>query len=463
MAGAWPLNIVMTFLYFMLALLLLVSVHEFGHFWVARRLGVKVLRFSFGFGKVLARWHAKSGTEYVWSLLPFGGYVQMLDEEEGPVADADKPFAFNRQSAWVKIAIAFAGPLFNFIFAFCALWLVLVVGIQSLAPMIDNVLPGSVAAKAGLVAQQEIVAMNHQPISSWRDFQYALMPFIGTSDTVSLTVKSMVNGESSTASLALVEGQLDGKNPDLLATLGIKPFVPKIPPLVGEVVNNSPAQLAGFKTGDEVLVVDGVAIKDWLNLLELIKHRPHQDIPMMVKRQGQVMQLHVKLGSVEINGHEVGLLGIRSQPQQWPTGWLRLQRLGPIEAVGTAFKQTVQLTESSILLMGRLVLGKVSLHGISGPVGIAQIAGASARNGFAYYVFFLAIISISLGVLNLLPIPLLDGGHILYYFCELIRRRPLSTEIKTIGLYIGFIMLMGLMVLAVTNDLERLIHGGATG
>ena len=253
----------LTFFYFILALFLLVTVHEYGHFIVARWCGVKVLRFSFGFGKVLARWHDKQGTEFAWSLFPFGGYVKMLDEEEGPVASAEKHLAFNNQSVWKKIAIAFAGPLFNFLFAFVALWLVLVVGIQSLAPMIDGVIPGSLAAKAGLRARQEIIAFNHQPISSWRDFQYALMPLMGSSESVPVTVKAMKSGEQSLLTLPLTEWQFDGKTPDVLATLGIKPFVPTIPPVVGAVVADSPAAAAGFKVGDEVLSVDGVVMTDW--------------------------------------------------------------------------------------------------------------------------------------------------------------------------------------------------------
>ena len=449
----------LTLFYFILALFLLVTVHEYGHFIVARWCGVKVLRFSFGFGKVLARWYDKRGTEFAWSLFPLGGYVKMLDEEEGPVPSAEKHLAFNNQSVWKKIAIAFAGPLFNFLFAFVALWLVLVVGIQSLAPMIDSVIPGSIAAKAGLTARQEIIAFNHQPISSWRDFQYALMPLMGASESVPVTVKSMVNGEQSLLTLPLAEWQFDGKTLDVLATLGIKPFVPTIPPVVGAVVADSPAEAAGFKVGDEVLSVDGVVMTDWLNLLDLIQKNPGKLMSIVVKRQGNEARLPVKIGVAESNGHDMGLLGIRSKLVNWPPGWLRTQREGPVKALGVAFKHTVELTAASFTLIGRLATGKISLQGISGPVGIAQGAGESARGGFSYYVSFLALISISLGVLNLLPIPLLDGGHLLYYFMELIRRRSLSPEFKSVGMYLGLAFLMALMVLALTNDIGRLANG----
>lgn len=450
------MNVVMTLFYFTLALLLLVIVHEFGHFIVARLCGVKVLRFSFGFGKVLASFHDKRGTEYAWSLFPFGGYVKMLDEEEGPVTAAERHLAFNQQSVWAKIAIALAGPLFNFIFAFAALWLVLVVGILSLAPMISSVTPASIAAKSGLTAQEEIIALNHQPIGSWRDFQYALIPLMGTHDPVSLTVKSMVNGQLSTHHLALADWQLDGQHPDLLATLGIHPFVPSLPPIVGEVLPHSPADTAGFRVLDVVASVDGVVMTDWLELLDVVKKNPGKRMFIEVKRQGKLERLPVEIGVSRRDGHAIGLLGVRSKQVNWPVGWLRVQREGPVVAIGHAFKQTVSLTKTTFVLMGRLVTGKVSLRGISGPVGIAEGAGESARGGFSYYVFFLALMSISLGALNLLPIPLLDGGHLLYYCLELIRRRPLSAELRWVGMVIGFTFLMALMVVALTNDLGRL-------
>ena len=451
------MNIVWTLFYFILALLLLVTVHEYGHFIVARWCGVKVLRFSFGFGKVLAHWRDKRGTEYAWSLIPLGGYVKMLDEEEGFVAPAEKHLAFNNQSLWVKIAIASAGPLFNFLFAFCALWLVLVVGIQSFAPMIGRVLPGSIAERGGLQAQEEIIALNDKPIFSWRDFQYALMPLVGSNDTVQITVKSMLNGKQMKRKLELTGWQLDGKKSDVLGTLGIKPFVPAVPPVVNEVFSNSTAKSAGLKVGDIVLKVDGVAITDWLDMLSIIKDNPDKLMTIVVRRDGKEVQLPVKVGKARLDGVEVGVLGVLSKHVDWPAGWLRVQREGPIVALGSALRQTVELTAASFSLVGRLVMGKVSLQGISGPIGIAQGAGESAHSGFSYYMFFLALISISLGVINLLPIPLLDGGHLLYYVLELIRQRPLSAEFKSIGMVVGFTFLIALMILALTNDLGRLL------
>lgn len=445
-----------TLLYFLLALVLLVTIHEYGHFQVARWCGVKVLRFSFGFGKILARFYDKKGTEYAWSLFPLGGYVKMLDETEGDVPEQEKPFAFNNQSVLVRIAIVVAGPLFNFIFAFIALWLVLVIGMHSLAPMIDSVKPNSIAAQAGLGSKQEIIALNGVNINSWRDFQYAMMPLIGSQETVSLTVKSMVNGQESKLLLPLANWQMDDKKPDPIKSLGIVPFVPTIPPVIGEVVPDSPAEKAGLRIGDEIIKVNGQHFDDWLYLVGYVRERPDSKIDLEIERQGKSQKIAVYTGSQENNGKLEGYLGVRSQKVDWPAHWLRLERQTPILALGTAFKQTIQLTGTTFILMGRLVTGKLGLNSISGPVGIAQGAGDSGRGGLVSYLFFLALVSISLGALNLLPIPMLDGGHLLYYVLEIIRRKPLSEGVKSAGLYFGLLLLVALMFVALSNDISRL-------
>lgn len=445
-----------TLLYFLLALVLLVTIHEYGHFQVARWCGVKVLRFSFGFGKILARFYDKKGTEYAWSLFPLGGYVKMLDETEGDVPEKEKPFAFNNQSVLVRIAIVVAGPLFNFIFAFIALWLVLVIGMHSLAPMIDSVKPNSIAAQAGLGSKQEIIALNGVNINSWRDFQYAMMPLIGSQETVSLTVKSMVNGQESKLLLPLANWQMDDKKPDPIKSLGIVPFVPTIPPVIGEVVPDSPAEKAGLRIGDEIIKVNGQHFDDWLYLVGYVRERPDSKIDLEIKRQGKLQKIAVYTGIQENNGKLEGYLGVRSQKVDWPAHWLRLERQTPILALGTAFKQTMQLTGTTFILMGRLVTGKLGLNSISGPVGIAQGAGDSGRGGLVSYLFFLALVSVSLGALNLLPIPMLDGGHLLYYVLEIIRRKPLSEGVKSAGLYFGLLLLVALMFVALSNDISRL-------
>lgn len=444
--------------YFLLALLLLVVIHEYGHFQVARWCGVKVLRFSFGFGKILASWHDKKGTEYVWSLFPLGGYVKMLDETEGEVREEEKHLAFNRQPMWKKIAIVVAGPLFNFLFAFLMLWLVAIIGIKSLAPMIEAVTPGSIAEKAGLSAQQEIIALNDVPIRSWRDFQYAIMPYVGSEDNLRLTVKSLKNGEKTSLILPLADWHLDSKKPDLLASFGLIPFIPSIPPVIGEVLKDTPAANTPLKINDEIVAVDGKPIEDWLELVRYVKEHPNETIQLKVKRDGRLSSFALTIGSKKINGNQQGFLGLKSKKVDWPENWLRIQRESVLDAIPVAMNQTAHLTGATLTLIGRLVMGDISLNNISGPVGIAKGAGDSARSGIVYYFSFLALVSISLGVLNLLPVPMLDGGHLLFYAIEAIRRKPLTDEFKAAGIYTGLILLVALMLVALVNDISRLTY-----
>ncbi|CEK09696.1 RIP metalloprotease RseP [Legionella hackeliae] len=448
---------VATLFYFFLALLVLITVHEYGHFIVARLCGVKVLRFSFGFGKVLARWHDKKGTEYAWSLFPLGGYVKMLDEAEGDVPENEKHLAFNNKSVWARIAIVVAGPLFNFILAFFALWLVLVIGIQSLAPMIDKVEPNSIASQAGLKAKQEILTLNDKKIDSWRDFQFALMPLLGSDDTIHLTVKSLADGKRSSLSLPLKQWKIDANNPDPLGSLGISPFIPSIPPIIGEVVSDSPAGKVGLQKGDVIQQMNGKPLNDWLDMVSYVRAHPDTMLTLSVLREGKIHHFPVRIGAKTENNGKEGFLGIRSEKVDWPAQWLRVQRQGPIDALSTAFAQTVELTGATFSLIGRFATGKLGLKSISGPVGIAQGAGESARSGLAYYLSFLALVSISLGVLNLLPIPMLDGGHLLYCLVEIIRGQPLSEEVRSFGIYLGLVFLVALTILALSNDVSRLI------
>jgi regulator of sigma E protease len=445
-----------TVLYFILALLLLVTVHEYGHFQVARWCGVKVLRFSFGFGPILLRLYDRKGTEYVWSLIPLGGYVKMLDEAEAPVPDAEKHMAFNQQSLLARAAIVIAGPLFNFLFAFVALWLVLVIGIYSLAPIVDSVTANSIAARAGLNSKQEIIALNDTPINSWREVQYALMPFIGSSGTLVLQVKSLTDGHKSRITLPLSDWHLDDKKPDPIKSLGIIPFEPSVPPIIGEVLPDSPGQISGLQVGDIFISVDGNTFDDWNYLVNYVKNKPLTKVVLALKRNGRLHQVPLVIGEQELSGKKVGYIGIRSQKIHWPPNWLRLEREGPIKALGVAFKQTIQLTTTTFTLMGRLLTGQLGLKSISGPVGIAEGAGDSGRSGLVYYLFFLALVSISLGALNLLPIPMLDGGHLLFYAIEIIRGKPLSDKAKSAGVTIGLLLLFALMCVSLSNDIARL-------
>lgn len=445
-----------TLFYFIIALLLLVIFHELGHFLVARYFGVKVLRFSFGFGKVLFSWQDKRGTDYALSLLPLGGYVKMLDEEEGDVLPEERHLAFNNKPLFARAAIVLAGPVFNFLFAFIAFWLVLVIGMYSLAPIIDHVKPDSLAAKTGFAAHEEIIAINDQPVNSWHDFQYSMMPLLGSDDQALVTVKSLDSHEKKTLSLDLSQWVLDAKKMDALDSLGIVPFLPAIPTVVGGMLDDGPGKKAGIEVGDHIQRIDGKIYDDWLDVTDYVKQHPNQSMLLLILRQGKEKSIRITSGSRDNNGKTEGFLGLYSKKVDWPKQWFRLQRQNPFLALKTAAKQTFQLTLSSFQLIGRFISGKLSLHTISGPVGIAQGAGQSAQGGFVSYLSFLALISISLGVLNLLPIPMLDGGHLLFYAFEFICRRPLPEMTKLIGTYVGLAFLLAIMVLALSNDIARL-------
>lgn len=444
-----------SFFYFILALIILITIHEFGHFIVARMCGVKVLRFSFGFGKVLFSVKDKLGTEYAWSLFPLGGYVKMLDESEGYVPPKERHLAFNRKSVFKRIAIVIAGPLFNFIFAFVALWLVLVIGIKSIAPIIAEVHPESMGQKIGLEKGQEIVAFDNKKIRSWRDFQFAIVPVMGKTDFATMVVKTKDN-QFKTISIPLFDWEIDSKKPDILKTLGITPFIPLIPPVVGEVVINSPAEKAGLKKGDVIISLNNKPTNDWIEFAKFIKEHPNTKINLKIARNSIYEPITVYTNSVREHGKDVGVIGVKSEKIELPKNWVRIQKENPLSALGVAFNQTITLTKATFILMGRLVIGKLPMASVSGPIGIAQGAGGSARGGLSYYLAFLALVSISLGVLNLLPIPVLDGGHLLYYVIEVVTGKPLSERMQIIGTYIGLFLLAMVMSLAISNDLIRI-------
>jgi regulator of sigma E protease len=448
---------VMTLFYFFLALLILITVHEFGHFWVARKCGVKVLRFSFGFGKVLFSWRDKKQTEYAFSAFPLGGYVKMLDETEEAVPQNERHLAFNNQAVYKKTAIVLAGPLFNFIFAILALWLMNVIGISSLAPIIGSVKQDSIAAHAGVKPNQEVLAVNGEKVSSWRQFQYAIIPIIGTSSPLKLSVKSNRTNQQQTLALDLSNWQLDSKNPDILTSFGIEPYIPKVPPIVGTVVEGMPAQSAGIKTGDIILSMNEEPIDDWFKLVQKVQNSPGESLRLTVLRGKKRLTFEIRPVTKTLNKQTVGFIGLTSKKYEWPKQWFRTHRYSPIMALKKAIIQTMNLSITTVKMIGRLIIGKISFKTISGPIGIAQGAGQSAQGGMAYYLSFLALVSISLGVLNLLPIPMLDGGHLLYYFVEIIIRREVSEQAKALGFNIGLILLITLMILAVFNDVSRLV------
>ncbi|MCH9755849.1 MAG: RIP metalloprotease RseP [Gammaproteobacteria bacterium] len=446
----------LTVFYFMLALFLLVTIHEAGHFFVARWCGVKVLRFSFGFGPVLLSRRDKRGTEFVFSLIPLGGYVKLLDEANGEVSAEERHLAFNTKSIGARIAIILGGPLFNFLLAFFAFWWVSMIGMAALAPVIDEVQPVSVAATAGFLSQDEITTINGKSVASWRDVRYALMPHMGGHGLLDMGVVSRIDGKKRRLQVPLGPWSAPSPETDLITQLGVTPFLPKILPRVAEVYADTPAMKAGLLVGDEVLAVDGQTISDWRELVNYVKTRPDQKIVLTLKRGQKQKQLDVQLGHQMQAGKSEGMLGVLSERGHWPSDLVRMQRAGPIDALRLASSQTWLFTEATVVWIGRMFLGDLPVKNLSGPLGMAQGAGDSARGGLVYYLSFLALVSIGLGVLNLLPIPILDGGQLVYSLIELLTGRPLSERSKVVGVSMGLVFLMALTAVALRNDVIRL-------
>lgn len=453
------MSIVSTIFFTIIALGVLVSFHEFGHFWVARRCGVKVLRFSIGFGKPLLRWRDKRGTEYVIAWLPLGGYVRMVDEREDEVAPEDRPYAFNRKSVWKRMAIVLAGPVANFVLAVVAYWVVFVHGMAGIAPVIGEVVPGSIAAKAGLEAGQEIIAVDGKPTPTLQQLQERLVNRIGDSGEIRFTVSYPDSQVEYTSVGTLDQWMGDSDSPELLNGIGIAPYRPSALPIAGEIVPDSPAERAGLKVGDRIVSADGQPIPSWRAWLTFLQERPGETISVAVERDGENLVTETTLDSVaDENGRQVGRIGMGIQPQtlSWPEHMRRDTQYGPLAAVGKALIQTGETSAMILGALKKMVTGRISAKHLSGPITIAKVAGQTAEYGLVYFLKFMALLSVSLGVLNLLPIPVLDGGHLMYYIVEAVKGSPVSEKVQMLGYRVGLFLVIGLMAFALYNDFMRL-------
>jgi regulator of sigma E protease len=443
---------------FMLAVTLgiVVTVHEFGHFWVARRCGVKVLKFSVGFGRSVWSRQAQDGVEYAIGVLPLGGYVKMLDEREAPV-DADlKAQAFNNKPPAQRIAIAAAGPMFNFILAIIVYFVLFLAGERGLAPVIGNVEPGSIAEMAGLESDQEIVAIDGQKTLTWQAVNFALLERLGDSGTIEFSVIYPPSQQVYSSQANLDRWLAGAEDVDLIRELGIEPYRPVIPAIIGGLADDGAAMKAGLQVGDEFVSIDGSTISDWMALVEEVKRSAGQERWLGILREGLPLTIAVQIEAAVVDGDTIGRLGVYPAPVDFPVNMIRYLERGPMESLAAALERTGALVVFTLDSMKKMVEGLISPKNLSGPITIAKVATATAERGWASYFEFIALLSVSLGVLNLLPIPVLDGGHILYYAIEWIAGRPVPERVQIMGYQIGLFLVTCLMVFALYNDVARL-------
>lgn len=440
----------------LVALGVLVTFHEFGHFWVARRCGVKVLRFSVGFGMPLVRWHDRQGTEFVIAAIPLGGYVKMLDEREGDVPPEQLDRSFNRKSVRQRIAIVAAGPVANFLLALVFFWAVAMLGSQQVRPVIGAVGVGSLAADAGLQVGQEIVAVNGEPTPGWAAVNLQLVRRLGESGTLSVNVRDQGSTTDSPRQIVLKDWLRGVEEPNPIDALGIRPWRPALLPVLAQLDPKGPAQAAGLQVGDRLLMLDGEPLDEWQQLVDRVQAMPAEAITLLVTRDGREMQVAVTLAARGEGEARRGYLGAGVEGVEWPAEMLREVSFGPFEAVAEGFRRTWTMSLLTLDSLKKMLFGELSVKNLSGPITIAKVAGASAESGLGDFLNFLAYLSISLGVLNLLPIPVLDGGHLLYYLVEWVRGRPLSERVQGWGMQIGISLVVGVMLLALINDLGRL-------
>ncbi|MCZ8131306.1 MAG: RIP metalloprotease RseP [Steroidobacteraceae bacterium] len=445
---------------FLVAIGVLIAVHEYGHFAVARRLGFKVLRFSIGFGKPLVRHVGRDGVEYVLAAIPLGGYVKLADEREGPVPDADLERAFNRRPVWARIAVLVAGAGANFLFAIAAFWALFMLGVPGLKPVVGEVREDSIAAAAGLVTDDEIVEVDGDAVGTREAAVLGMLGVVVDRGRLELVVNR--DGAEVPLVLEVPESQRRSLTEPgaWSAGLGFDFTEPDLPTTVGRVVEGGAAAAAGLRTGDEILAVDGERVTDFRDLVALIRGRPGETVTLDVQRGDERLRLPVAVrgerDSTLPDNPLVGRIGISPGGQAtFPPGHETVERYGPFGAVVPALNETWEKTALTVKFLGRMLTGDVSLKNVSGPISIANYAGLSALSGIGAFLSFLAIISISLGVLNLLPIPILDGGQVVYQLAEAVKGSPLSERAQMLGQQVGIVLLILLMSLAFYNDIAR--------
>lgn len=445
-------------LIFISTLAILIAFHEYGHFLIARRCGVKVLRFSIGFGPVLWRFYDKQGTEFAVSALPFGGYVKMLDEREDEVAESEKHLSFNSKTPWQRMAIAAAGPVANFLLAIFVYWLVFLQGSTGLLPQVFSVEEHSIASQAGLPLDSVITAVDGKSVQTVSQLAKALSQRLGETGEIEFTVQQQGNDIEQSVSLSVHNWLSEAEDSvDLFASLGFGFYQAHIPAVIDKVMPASSAERAGLTAGDEIISMDGDAVKDWQHWVAYVQERPAQELKIEVLRQGEIITKTLRPQAVEQGSKLIGQVGIQVQVPELPDYLLVKQKYSVLGALLAATDNTWQMAKFSVLSLKKMLLGQLSYKQLSGPISIAKVVNQSALYGIFSYLSLLALLSISLGVLNLLPIPVLDGGHILFCLLEILRGgRELPEKIQIIAFQFGMFVVLTIMLLAVFNDLGRL-------
>jgi regulator of sigma E protease len=446
---------------FALVLGILIIVHELGHYLVARWVGVKVLRFSVGFGRAIwSKQIGRDGTEWAVGIFPLGGYVKMLDERESEVAPEEAHRSFNRQPVLSRMAIVVAGPLANFLLAIFLYWGIFWHGTEELKAVLGPPVAASAAAAAGIENGERVLKVAGETVETWQDMRWVLLRRAVDQDSIDLEVINSRN-EIAIRHLDVSSARESGWEGDALEKLGIGFYRPKIRPVLDKISPGSSAAIADLRPGDEVLAIAGKGISTWSDVVQAVRQSPGKPLDFEVLRESQHVMIKITPAVVEERGREIGRIGASVSDAGRPPriDLMTTVRYGPIDALGKAVWETWDKSAFSLVMIGKMITGEVSWRNISGPVTIADYAGQSARLGLDYYLKFLALVSISLGVLNLLPIPILDGGHLLYYVVEIIKRGPLSERTMEIGQQIGLALLLMLMAFAFYNDINRLISG----
>jgi regulator of sigma E protease len=450
-----------TILWFLLAMGILVTFHEFGHFYVARRCGVKVLRFSVGFGKPLFTKIGKTGTEYVIAAIPLGGYVKMLDEREGDVSPEDLPMSFTQKTVWQRIAIVSAGPIANFILAIFFYFIFAMLGTKGIIPVVGDVTPNSLADRAQIERNFEIISIDNKKTATWNDVFDKLASRIGDTGTIAFELKPFSSqGNASSLStvktIAISQWLGDAERPDILGALGLRPTEPKTDWVLRTVVDGGAAKAAGLLVGDELIAANGEQLVSWRNWVDFVRSNPEKNIDLSIKRNDKLMSFTLTPKAVLEGGERIGKVGLAAS-SQWPETMVREINYSLQESITYGFNRTYDQIVVILSFFKKLLLLDVSVKNMGGTFTIAQVAGDSAAAGLTYYLSFLAFFSVSLGVFNLLPIPVLDGGHIMFYLIEAIKGSPLPERIQMIGYQCGLLAVVSLMVVVHYNDLVRIL------